>query len=345
MLRALIDTCIWLDLAKDRKQSPLLIALENLVADGEVSLIVPRIVLEEVARNKERIIKESQQSVSSACKNARRTVEMFGSEAGKASALAELLDIDHRLVSLGEDVNGSIGKVEKLLMDSNIIETSDEVKIRVADRAIHGLAPFHRKNKNSVDDTILVEIYADTLAAEQGQGNAFAFVSSNHSDFSAPGGDHREPHADIAALFVQPGSGYFLDLLQPLKLHAGDWFVDFPEVDLENADEEPRRRSEIVEAVEGLVDKVWYHRHQRRAEEIDKGATVLVDNFKLKLGRRYPQVLSRIAWGAAEEMAAKVEMKHPDGLGPWSQFEWGMINGKLSALRWALGDEWDMLDT
>ena len=26
-------------------------------------------------------------------------------------------------------------------------------------------------------------------------------------------------------------------------------------------------------------------------------------------------------------------------------FKWGMVNGKLSALRWVLGDEWDMLDT
>ena len=42
--------------------------------------------------------------------------------------------------------------------------------------------------------------------------------------------------------------------------------------------------------------------------------------------------------------AAKVEDSYSD-LIPKDDFEWGMINGKLSALRWVLGDEWDMLDT
>jgi len=46
--------------------------------------------------------------------------------------------------------------------------------------------------------------------------------------------------------------------------------------------------------------------------------------------------------GAAEDVRAK----YPESeLGPWTDFEWGMINGKLSALRWALGSEWDDLDT
>jgi len=46
----------------------------------------------------------------------------------------------------------------------------------------------------------------------------------------------------------------------------------------------------------------------------------------------------------AKIAAQRVRDKYED-TGPWSDFEWGVLNGKLSALRWVLGDEWDMLDT
>ncbi|GGG65777.1 hypothetical protein GCM10011374_32110 [Kocuria dechangensis] len=35
----------------------------------------------------------------------------------------------------------------------------------------------------------------------------------------------------------------------------------------------------------------------------------------------------------------------PGQLGPYTDFEIGMLNGKMSPLRWVLGSEWDFLDT
>jgi hypothetical protein len=51
-------------------------------------------------------------------------------------------------------------------------------------------------------------------------------------------------------------------------------------------------------------------------------------------------------WQEALKAAKRIEEKYgKEQLGSWDDFEWGMLSGKLSALRWASGDEWDMLDT
>lgn len=96
--------------------------------------------------------------------------------------------------------------------------------------------------------------------------------------------------------------------------------------------QEPRTDVEILEALERLFDQVWYNRHWNHRINIEEGRESIT-----------PDV-----WKMALEAAAQVEGKYkhdPDALGPWTDFEWGMLNGKLSALRWVLGDEWDFLDT
>lgn len=62
--RILIDTCVWLDLAKDYQQQAILSALEELLRQGDIALILPRVVIDEFNRNKERIIEESSRSLS-----------------------------------------------------------------------------------------------------------------------------------------------------------------------------------------------------------------------------------------------------------------------------------------
>ena len=44
MFKILIDTCVWLDLAKDYQQQPILTALEELIRMGDIELILPRTV-------------------------------------------------------------------------------------------------------------------------------------------------------------------------------------------------------------------------------------------------------------------------------------------------------------
>jgi hypothetical protein len=56
-------------------------------------------------------------------------------------------------------------------------------------------------------------------------------------------------------------------------------------------------------------------------------------------------IIDSVYEGAKRAAAATRKKYGPKNFGPWTDFEWGMLNGKLSALRWILGDDWDMLDT
>ena len=100
--RILIDTSVWLDVAKDYRQQTLLSALEELTRREIVVLLVPDIVREEFAKNKARIIEDSRRSLSSTMKRVKEVVNRFGADKAKPLVLEQLNEIDHRASTLGE---------------------------------------------------------------------------------------------------------------------------------------------------------------------------------------------------------------------------------------------------
>src|SRR3954447_26395419 len=90
MFKILADTCIWENLAKDPQQRPLLNVIFELESSGDLGLIVPRVVLDEWGRRKERIAKENTRSVSSLLKRIKEIVGRHGDGDGKAAALEQL---------------------------------------------------------------------------------------------------------------------------------------------------------------------------------------------------------------------------------------------------------------
>lgn len=344
MLYLLIDTCVWFDLAKDYRHQPTLQALEQMIEGGNVQVALPRQALDEFARNKERIIKESGQSLSSTFKRVKDAIRQFGRGDTTDAVLASLDDVDHRITILGEAVNDSVGQIEAIFSRSQQIETTGEVMLRAARRAVEKKAPFH-KAKNSIGDAILIETYRDLLAARD-EETACAFVTHNKHDFSDVGVDERRPHPDIADLFADERSSYALALGVVLSSYAAElmeevrWEFEYQE--------EPRLLSELFEAEHLLFRKIWYNRHWNLRVAIDRGKHKLVttEEWDKATAKRRQKMTIDSVWARALAAAKKTEDEiGVENLGPWTDFEWGMLNGKLSALRWVMGNDWDFLDT
>jgi hypothetical protein len=342
-LKLLIDTSVWLDLAKDYRHQPVISALEDLISVGEIELLVPQLVLDEFTRNKNRIAADAARSLKSHFSLVRDAVTRFGEAAAKDVTLKALDDVDHAAIVGGEAVTASVSRVEKLLSSVPPIPATEAVKARVTDRAIANRAPYHR-SKNSAGDAILIELYADQVAADRSTDTRLAFVTLNVRDFSEPNGDQRQPHPDLLPLFDGTSSVYSIDLIALINEIDEDLLANH---DLQfNGFFEPRRLSEIMEAEHLLFRQVWYNRHWNLRTEIERGKHHVVSEANYS---RNPylqdQTLDKV-WEQALAAAKRTEDEVGiENLGPWDDFEWGMLNGKLSALRWVMGDDWDMLDT
>jgi PIN domain len=337
VLKLLVDTCVWIDLAKDHHQHPFLRALDALIREGKVSVMLPPLVVEEFERNKAKILDTNRASLSSALKRAKELLDQHGEVSGKVGALEQLNYVDQRLPRLG-DLTGITAFVEQLLRRAETIPVTDAAKLRAIDRGLAKKAPFGKNN--STADAILIEAFADVVKGRGTTGHQFGFVTHNKDDFSQPKGDHRQHHPDFDGIFTRRKVRYFATLKDAL-MTVDSSVVD--DLEFEEYTDQPRSTDEIVTLIDELLDKVWYNRHKVYEEKVEAGKI----KIRPSKGKYDPHGIDPEIWKGALASAKRVEAKYGiENCGPWSDFEWGMMSGKLSALRWALGEDWETtLDT
>lgn len=91
-----------------------------------------------------------------------------------------------------------------------------------------------------------------------------------------------------------------------------------------------RPEDEIGEAAEEFFNRVWYYRKLVMFSNITEGKETITPDMRK----------------AVYASMKRVRQKYGRSVGKYmTDWEWGFVNGKLSALRWVLGEEWDFLDT
>lgn len=328
VLRLLIDTSVWLNIAKRRDGQQIIVPLRVLLFQKKLELLVPSLILDEFDRNRPRAEAATSSSVRERFRLLRQDLQDYGDD-GAQEWIAEMT---HQIPHVSARSLQNFSEISDLLRAGTQLQPSATEYAAVVRRGLDKKAPLHL-DKNSVADALLIEQYIAVLRLAAPQDH-YVFATANYSDFSVPKGDRRLPHSDIVDVFSAENSHYAYDvdgLISILGQQLGsDYLDEAEEVEFIQNATETRSYADILSAEREYFDKVWYGRSIIHDDAGEQANPNLSDSLKANI------------------LAARrrIEEKYGgENLPPVDDWEWGYMHGKLAALRWTLGEEWDFLDT
>ena len=101
MLHLLVDTSTWLDLCKRRDGQRWIVALRLLAHQGDVELLVPRLVIDEFERNRDRVKMSMTASIAQRFKLIKQDLDDYGGS-DQEQALQVIADLARHVPLIGQ---------------------------------------------------------------------------------------------------------------------------------------------------------------------------------------------------------------------------------------------------
>jgi hypothetical protein len=127
MHRLLIDTNVWIGLAGNFKEQPLLLVLEEIVRDKKAELVVPSVVKKEFDVKREGTERVAAQRASNAFNSAKSVVDLLGNSEEKKRLRDLLSDMGQKYPLMGEVPKFHVSRVQALLDAGTQVEPSADV--------------------------------------------------------------------------------------------------------------------------------------------------------------------------------------------------------------------------
>jgi len=328
VLRLLIDTSVWLNIAKRRDGQQIIVPLRVLLFRKKLDVLAPALILDEFERNRSRAEAATSSSVRERFRLLRQDLQEYGDD----EAQQWIAEMSHQIPYVSSRSLQNFSEISDLLRAGTSLQPSDDEHSAVVRRGLEKKAPLHL-GKNSIADALLIEQYASAVKTGS-QDDQYVFATSNYTDFSLLKGDRRQPHPDLADIFEGGNSHYAYDvegLIEILGEYLGsDYLDEAEEVEFIQNATETRSLADIVTAEHEHFDKIWY------------GRSLIRDTEDGQINPEFSDALKAQISSARRRIEEKYGV---DNLPPVDDWEWGFMHGKLSALRWVLGEEWDFLDT